>query len=101
MCVVQQGEMRDTRQTVNLTVDRMQHMALTSNTTMNAEDEDEDKDEDKDGQPYFLQHNNGEVSMSAYKIHCMCDFFLYKMMRWQRQRQRPKEEEKATIQSAE
>ena len=68
---------------------------------MNADDKDEDKDEDKDGKPYFLQHNNGEVSTLAYKIHCMCDFFLYKMMRWQRQRQRPKEEEKATIQSAE
>jgi tRNA U38,U39,U40 pseudouridine synthase TruA len=48
---------------------------------MNAEDEDEDKDENKDGQPYFLQHNNDEVSTSAYKIHCTCDFFLYKMMR--------------------
>ena len=97
MCVVQQGEMRDTRRAVNLTVDRVQHTTLTSNTTMHAEDEDEDKDDN----PYFLQHNNGEVSTLAYKIHCMCDFFLYKMMRWQRQRQRPKEEEKSTIQSAE
>jgi hypothetical protein len=32
---------------------------------MNAEDEDVDKDEDKDGQPYVLQHNNGEVSTPA------------------------------------
>ena len=64
---------------------------------MNAEDEDEDKD----GQPYFLQHNNGEVSTLAYKIHYTCDFFLYKMMRRQGQRQRPKEEEKAKIGSAE
>jgi hypothetical protein len=89
--------MQDTRQTENLTVDRLQHTTLRLNTPMNAEEEDEDEYKDKDGQPYFLQHNNGEVSMSAYKIHCTCDFFLYKMTRQQRQHQRPKEEEKVTI----
>ena len=68
---------------------------------LNAITNAEDKDEDKDGQPYFLRRNNGEVFTEAYKIHCTCDFFLYKMMRQQRQRLHPKEEEKVTIRSAE
>ena len=76
MCVVQRGEMRDTRRSVTLTVDRVQPTALTSTATTTAEDEDDD------GQPYFLRRNNGEDSTAVlYKIHCTCDFFLYKMMR--------------------
>ena len=48
---------------------------------LNATTHTEEEDKDKDGQTYFLGRNSEEASTAAYKIHCMCNFFLYKKMR--------------------
>lgn len=61
MCVMQQGEMRDPRRTVQLTVETI---PIINENAVNI--------------PYFLQQSQGTT---IYKITGTCDFFLYKMMR--------------------
>eukprot|EP00581_Thalassiosira_minuscula_P004758 CAMPEP_0183736350 /NCGR_PEP_ID=MMETSP0737-20130205/49045_1 /TAXON_ID=385413 /ORGANISM="Thalassiosira miniscula, Strain CCMP1093" /LENGTH=321 /DNA_ID=CAMNT_0025970319 /DNA_START=125 /DNA_END=1087 /DNA_ORIENTATION=+ len=60
LCVMQQGELRDPRRTVQLSVE----IVPMKNSTDNI--------------PYFLQQNG---TACIYKITGTCDFFLYKMMR--------------------
>ena len=77
LCVLQRGEMRKTRRRVSLRVERV-HMPTTTIATGGAAGDDED------GQPYFLRRSDGggdEDDAAIYRIHCTCDFFLYKMMR--------------------
>ena len=62
LCIIQRGEMRDTRRTVKLHVERV--------PMMNA---------DTEQVPYFLRQNEGTTTL--YRVRCECDFFLYKMMR--------------------
>jgi len=62
LCIIQRGEMRDTRRTVQLRVEQVPMM----NT-------------DTEQVPYFLRQNEGTITL--YKVECECDFFLYKMMR--------------------
>ena len=60
MCVMEPGELRDPRRTVQVCVEKIP-------TNTNA-----------DYIPYFLQNTE---STEVYKITGICDFFLYKMMR--------------------
>jgi len=62
LCIIQRGEMRDTRRTVKLRIEQVPIM----NT-------------DTEQLPYFLRQHEGINTL--YKIECECDFFLYKMMR--------------------
>jgi tRNA U38,U39,U40 pseudouridine synthase TruA len=78
LCVLQRGEVRDTRRRVRLSVEKV---TTTTTTTTGGDENDEE--------PYFLRRNDGRArrmgydgpTMDVYKIVCTCDFFLYKMMR--------------------
>jgi len=81
LCVLQRGEMRNTRRRVNLRVERVNMPEMT--TTIATTNGTAVGDDDDDGTPYFLRRGgDGEDDAPAiYRIHCTCDFFLYKMMR--------------------
>ena len=61
LSVVQEGELRDSRRTVQLTVKEVILGATSQNDV-----------------PYFLEHHN---TVKLYKVTATSDFFLYKMMR--------------------
>lgn len=77
LCVVQRGELRNTRRAVNLTVERIQYQPMTNSNSIH-------DDRQQQHQPYFLRcfgdSSSNDVN-AIYKISCTCDFFLYKMMR--------------------
>ena len=83
LCVVQRGELRDTRRTVNLSIERIQYQPMiNSNITYNSIHDDNGQQQQQ--QPYFLRCSGGSSNNddnTIYKISCTCDFFLYKMMR--------------------
>ena len=62
MCVIQEGELRNTRRTVHLNIETVP-VKVNGNDTM---------------VPYFLQQNENSV---VYKVVATSDFFLYKMVR--------------------
>jgi tRNA U38,U39,U40 pseudouridine synthase TruA len=82
LCVVQRGELRDTRRTVNLSVERIEYQPMINSNITNNSIHDDDGQQQQ--QPYFLRRfgdsSNNDVN-AIYKISCTCDFFLYKMMR--------------------
>ena len=66
MCIIQEGELRDTCKTVQLRVEQV---------SMNAESKNNNN---SNNIPYFLQQNE---KTSVYKVTVQTDFFLYKMVR--------------------
>ena len=62
MCVIQEGELRNTRRTVHLNIETVP-VKVNGNDTMI---------------PYFLQQNENSV---VHKVVATSDFFLYKMVR--------------------
>ncbi|KAL3787225.1 hypothetical protein HJC23_004266 [Cyclotella cryptica] len=64
LSVLQQGELRDPRRTIQLAVEEVHFMS--SNNAANS-------------MPYFLEYS--QPCAKVYKVTATCDFFLYKMMR--------------------
>ncbi len=62
LCIIQRGEMRDTRRTIKLHVEKV--------PITNA---------DAEQVPYFLRQSEGTATL--FVVRCECDFYLYKMMR--------------------
>ena len=84
LCVVQRGELRDTRRAVKLSVERIQYQPMKNSNNALTLSCVHDDGQQQHQQPYFLRcfgdSSNNDVN-AIYKISCTCDFFLYKMMR--------------------